>query len=62
MLDVIALQYVAFIPMIPTALIGFYFEHEDEIKAKIISTICSAKKANIKNVLLSNSFSNKHEN
>ena len=25
----------AFIPMIPTALIGFYFEHEDEIKAKM---------------------------
>ena len=35
MLDIIALQYVAFIPMIPTALIGFYFEHEDEIKAKM---------------------------
>jgi len=35
MLDVIALQYVAFKPMIPTALISVYFEHEDEIKAKM---------------------------
>ena len=35
MLNVVILQYFAFIPLIPGVLIGTHLDHEDEYKAKM---------------------------